>query len=58
MKFLFKKNYIMRDILNKRELRNFIQRILRIIKNIEINNVASQLNMIYTNIDLNLKMFL
>lgn len=31
---------------------------LRIVKNIKINNVNSQLNIIYINIDLDLKMFL
>ena len=58
MKSLFKKNYIIRDVSNKCESYDFAQRILRIIKNAEINDINSQLNMIYINIDLDLRMFL
>ena len=58
MKFLLKEFYIMRDAFNKRESRDFAQRIFRIIKDVEINDVDLQLNMIYINIDLDLKMFL
>ena len=48
----------MRDVSNKCESHNFAQRILRIIKNVGINEIDSQLNMIYINIDIDLKMFL
>ena len=39
MKSLLKKSYIMRDVSNKCESRDFAQRILRTIKNVEINEV-------------------
>ena len=48
----------MQNVLNKCEFRDFAQRILRIVKDVEINDVSSQLNMIYINIDLDLRMFL
>ena len=48
----------MRNVSNKRESRDFTQRILRIIKNVEINKIDSQLNIIYINIDFDLRMFL
>ena len=58
MKFLLKKSYTLRDVAVKREPREFAQRILRTVKNIEINDVGSQLDMIYINIDLSLRIYL
>lgn len=58
IKFLLKEFYILRDALIKRKPREFIQRILRIIKDIDINDIRSQLNIIYINIDLTLRMYL
>ena len=55
---MLKKSYILRNALIKRKFREFAQRILRIIKNVNINNVRFQLNMIYINIDFTLRMYL
>ena len=36
---MLKESYIMRDVFNKREFHDFTQRMFRIVKNIEINDV-------------------
>lgn len=48
----------MRDAATKREPRDFASRMLRTAKDAGINDVLPQLDMIYTNIDLNLRIFL
>ena len=58
MKSLLKKSYIIRDALNKRKPRNFIQRIIRTTRDANINKIDSQLNIIYINIDLSLYIYL
>ena len=58
IKSLLKKSYTLRDATTKREPRDFAQRMLRTAKNAEINDVGPQLDMIYTNINLSLRMFL
>ena len=58
MKFLLKESYTLRNAIAKREPRDFAQRILRTVKNVNINDVGPQLDMIYINIDLSLRMYL
>ena len=58
MKSLLKKSYTLRDAAAKREPREFAQRMLRTAKNVEINDVGPQLDIIYINIDLSLRMYL
>ena len=50
-----KKKYIFRDVFNRRESRKYVQKILRLIKNVEFNNLQNQLNIIYNNINLLLR---
>ena len=58
MESLLKETYTMRDAAAKREPRDFASRMLRTAKDAGIKDVLPQLDMIYTNIDLNLRMFL
>lgn len=58
MESLLKESYTLKDTSAKREPREFAQRMLRAAKDTGINNTAPQLDMIYTNIDLNLRMYL
>ena len=58
MESLLKESYTMRDAAAKREPRDFAQRMLRTAKDAGINDILPQLDMIYTNIDLSLRMFL
>ena len=58
MESLLKESYTMRDATAKREPRDFAQRMLRTAKDAGINNILLQLDIIYTNIDLSLRMFL
>lgn len=58
MESLLRETYIMRDASSKREPRDFAQRMLRTAKDAGINDVGLQLDMIYTNIDLSLRMYL
>ena len=58
MESLLKESYTLRDAAAKREPRDFAQRMLRTAKNADINDVGPQLDMIYTNIDLSLRMYL
>ena len=55
---LLKESYTLRDAAAKRESREFTQVMLRTAKDTGINETLPQLDLIYTNIDLNLRMFL
>ena len=50
-----KKKYIFRDVFNRRKSQKYVQKILRLIKNIELDNLQNQLNIIYNNIDSSLR---
>ena len=58
MTSLLKKTYTLRDAASKREPREFTQRMLRTARDTGINNPSPQLDMIYTNINLALQIFL
>ena len=36
-----KKKYILRDVFNRREFKKYIQKILRLIKNVEFDNLQN-----------------
>ena len=46
-----KKKYILRDVVNYRKFREYAQCIIRLIKNVGLNNLQNQLNIIYNHID-------
>ena len=52
---LLREKYILRDILQKREPREFIQKILRSTKDTSLTRVKNQLNIIYNGLDSNLR---
>ena len=55
---LLKELYTLRNTAARREPREFTQRILRTVKDVDINETLPQLDLIYTNINLNLRIFL
>ena len=55
LKIMTKKKYIFRDVFNRRESREYVQKILRLIKNVELNSLQNQLNIIYNDIDSSLR---
>ena len=54
MQNLLKKRYIIRDVANRREPREYAQKILRIARDVKIN-VNNQLNHIYNDIDMKVR---
>ena len=52
---MLRKRYIICDIISRRESRKYAQKILRLIKNINIILVKNQLNIIYNDINLELQ---
>ena len=48
---LFNERYTLRDAINRREFRKYVQKIFRLIKDVNLNNVKNQLNFIYNDID-------
>ena len=55
MKTLIKKKYIIRDAINRREFREYAQKILRLIKDVDLILIKNQLDFIFNNIDLNVR---
>ena len=47
--------YILRDVANRKEFKEYAQRILRFAKDAELKDVQIQLNLIYNEIDLDLR---
>ena len=47
--------YIFRDAITHRESRKYVQKIIRLIKNVDMINVLNQLNLIYNEIDVDVK---
>lgn len=58
MESLLKESYTLKDTAAKREPREFTQRMLRTAKDAEINDIAPQIDMIYTNINLSLRLYM
>ena len=49
---LIKKKYIIRDAVNRREPREYVQKMFRLVKNIDLIFLKNQLNFIFNKIDL------
>ena len=52
---MIKKKYILRDVVNHREFREYAQKMIRLIKDVELNLLQNQLNIIYNDIDFSLR---
>ena len=52
---LLNERYTLRDATNRCELREYAQKILRLVKDVSLNNVKNQLNFIYNGIDNSLR---
>ena len=52
---MIKKKYILRDAVNHRELHKYAQKVIRLIKDAELNLLQNQLNIIYNDIDFSLR---
>ena len=55
MNNLIQQRYILRDVASQRESRKYIQKIIRLIKDIDMINMLNQLNFIYNDIDVNVR---
>ena len=47
--------YILRDAINRRKSKKYVQKIIRATKNVEMINVQNQLNLIYNDIDIEMR---
>ena len=52
MQTLITQKYILRDAINRREFKKYVQKIIRATKNVEMINVQNQLNFIYNDINI------
>ena len=55
MNVMIHERYIMRDVVNRRESREYAQKIIRSAKNAGLNSIQNLLNIIYNDIDLDLR---
>ena len=55
MNDLMQQRYTFRDAIAHRESRKYVQKIIRLIKNVNMTNVLNQLNLIYNNIDVDVR---
>ena len=55
MQTLITQKYILRDAINRRKLKKYVQKIIRTTKNIEKTNIQNQLNLIYNDININVR---
>ena len=55
MNSLTKKKYIIRDAANRREPREYTQKILRLTKNIDLTSLKNQLDFIFNKINLKIR---
>ena len=55
MNNLIQQRYTLRDAIAHRESREYVQKIIRLIKNVDMINVLNQLNLIYNDIDVDVK---
>ena len=51
---LFIQRYTIRDVVNYREFREYVQKIIRVVKDVGMN-FQNQLNLIYNDIDVNVR---
>ena len=52
---LMQQCYILKNVVTQREFREYAQKIIRLIKNAEMINVLNQLNFIYNDIDIDVR---
>ena len=55
MNSLIQQRYTLRNIVSQRESREYAQKIIRLIKNVDMINVLNQLNFIYNDIDIDVR---
>ena len=55
MNDLMQQRYTFRDAIAHRESRKYAQKIIRLIKNVDMTNVLNQLNLIYNDIDVDVR---
>ena len=55
MQLLITQKYILRNVANKRKSREYAQKILRFAKDTRIINMHNQLNLIYNDIDIDVR---
>ena len=55
MNSLIYQRYIIRNAINQRESREYVQKVIRLIKNVDMINVLNQLNFIYNDIDIEIR---
>ena len=54
---LIREKYIIRDAINRREFREYVQKLFRFVKNIELTQLRNQLDVIYNDIELKIRQF-
>ena len=52
---LIQQRYILRDVATQRESRKYVQKIIRLVKNVDMISVLNQLNFIYNDIDVDVR---
>ena len=55
MNNLIHQRYIIRNVVNQRESRKYVQKIIRLTKNVDIINVLNQFDFIYNDIDIEIR---
>ena len=55
MNDLMQQRYTFRDAIAHRESRKYVQKIIRLIKDVDMTNVLNQLNLIYNDIDVDVR---
>ena len=55
MNSLIQQRYTLRNVVSQRESREYAQKIIRLIKNVDMINVLNQLNLIYNDIDIDVR---
>ena len=52
-----REKYIIRDVINRRESREYAQKLFRFVKNVELIQLRNQLDVIYNDIELKIRQF-
>ena len=52
---MIKEKYILRNATNHRELRKYAQKIIRLVKDVDLNLLQNHLNIIYNDINFSLR---
>ena len=57
MNALMREKYIIRDAINRRESREYAQKLFRLVKNVDLFQLRNQLDVIYNDIELKIRQF-